>query len=292
MVRSIVIAALAFVAVYLVLRGLNPIPPHEDPTWVRQSDVGWSDPWERGRLAFADASNLPRADVLVVGDSRAAEGLRVRVLFPTAERPFILAGIGDCGRLSTLEEILAANRVTARTLVVSITPHLLGPDRPCPRVNAKNPYRLSNQVSALRRLERVARRGSTSWFRPTTGEVAVRALFNRPRFSDRAYRWLTERPWPFDAQLTRTIQVLTAYRSAGRAVWVVRLPIDAGLRAIEDRAIAPEHLVDAFEAARLPYLDLGVTDETYDGSHLPWRAADRVSAQIAAWMAGYVSPLD
>ncbi len=64
----------------------------------------------------------------------------------------------------------------------------------------------------------------------------------------------------------------------------MRLPIDAGLRAIEDRGIEPTAFRHAFADAAVPFLDLGATGQTYDGSHLDWQAAKSTSSAIGDWM--------
>jgi len=88
------------------------------------------------------------------------------------------------------------------------------------------------------------------------------------------------------AALAERLSELTA---AGWEVAAVRLPIDPGLRALEDAAGVGTELAELVAHAGVPYLDLGAwSDATTDGSHLHWRGADKATRALCAWLRGDV----
>jgi len=83
----------------------------------------------------------------------------------------------------------------------------------------------------------------------------------------------------------RVAALLAAFQARGWRVACVRLPIDPGLRALEDSTGSAQVLEALPQGLGLPYRDFGGwPDATTDGSHLHWRAADRLTRELAAWL--------
>ncbi len=108
-----------------------------------------------------------------------------------------------------------------------------------------------------------------------------------PRASDAAYRSALA---PLGAAQRSAARAALEERfreltSAGWELACVRLPIDPGLRALEDEAGIGAELSALVERLGVPYLDLGAwPDATTDGSHLHWRGADRATRALGRWL--------
>ena len=108
-----------------------------------------------------------------------------------------------------------------------------------------------------------------------------------PRASDPAYRAITvpekaaERTHEAELLGRRLVEL----RERGWRIACIRLPIDPGLRAIEDSGDTGALLSGIAGDLGLPLFDFGAwPDAASDGSHLHWRAADRVTRELARWL--------
>ncbi|MEM6566822.1 MAG: hypothetical protein AAF957_00330 [Planctomycetota bacterium] len=125
------------------------------------------------------------------------------------------------------------------------------------------------------------RRWHASWLRPLD-----------PRASDNRYRHFLSGPAVArrrEAGRVASIEAARRLVESGREVAFVRLPIDAGLRAIEDASVEPGVLASIAEEVGGPYLDLGSRGGdpawgTGDGSHLVVRDALRATDAVGAWL--------
>jgi hypothetical protein len=108
-----------------------------------------------------------------------------------------------------------------------------------------------------------------------------------PRASDAAYRALTvpEKAVERAQEAERLGRRLEELRERGWRIACVRLPNDPELREIEDASDTGELVAGIAEGLGLPLLDFGPwPNATSDGSHLNWRAADRVTRELARWL--------
>lgn len=109
----------------------------------------------------------------------------------------------------------------------------------------------------------------------------------RPHASDGFYRAvLTPAGAPErEAAAVRLAAALRALADAGWRVATVRLPLEPGLRGVEDEAGLATLLAGVAERASLPYLDLGSEAGcSSDGQHLHWPAADRATRALVRWL--------
>ena len=109
----------------------------------------------------------------------------------------------------------------------------------------------------------------------------------RPHGSDRTYTNIVapERTAERAAGAARVTALMRALLERGFDVRCVRLPIEPGLRAIEDSTGAAEVLAAIPEELGIPYRDFGAWEgATTDGSHLHWLAADRLTRELAEWL--------
>lgn len=106
---------------------------------------------------------------------------------------------------------------------------------------------------------------------------------------------LSERPYEQDLSPRRAkarhagavalIRAIRELQVRGWRVLAVRLPVEPGMRAIEDDAGGGAELDAICDATGVPYLDFGAqAGVTLDGSHLNWRAADETTRRLAAWI--------
>ncbi len=109
----------------------------------------------------------------------------------------------------------------------------------------------------------------------------------RPNASDRTYTNIVapQREAERAAGAARITALMKELLERGFDVRCVRLPIEPGLRAIEDSTGAAEVLAAIPEELGIPYRDFGAwADATTDGSHLHWVAADRLTRELAQWL--------
>jgi len=108
-----------------------------------------------------------------------------------------------------------------------------------------------------------------------------------PRGSDPPYRGIVaaSRNDERARGAVRVAELLAQFHARGWRVACVRLPIDPGLRELEDSTGCAAVLQELTQDLALPYRDFGAwPDATTDGSHLNWRAADRLTRELAAWL--------
>ncbi|MEZ6015477.1 MAG: hypothetical protein R3F49_10210 [Planctomycetota bacterium] len=126
-------------------------------------------------------------------------------------------------------------------------------------------------------------------FDPLEPQVWQRAWFKavNVRGSDAAYRRIVAESRNDERArgAEHVAALLAAFQARGWRVACVRLPIDPGLRTLEDSTGCAEVLAALPRDLGLPYRDFGAwPDATTDGSHLHWRAADRLTRELAAWL--------
>lgn len=125
-----------------------------------------------------------------------------------------------------------------------------------------------------------AKRWHAGWFR-----------YSDPRASDKRYvhhlrpRDVARR----EREREEAIALMRELLESGRSIAIARLPIDAGLRRIEDENIPPAILSSIAEDVGVPYLDLMLANpdrswDTGDGSHLILRDAVSATETIALWL--------
>lgn len=121
---------------------------------------------------------------------------------------------------------------------------------------------------------------------PKNWHTAWRNRVN-PRASDRNYR-LVAAPERADERArgaTELAGMLSELETLGWRIACVRLPIDPELRRIEDESGCIELFEGITRHGALPFRDFGGWDDaTFDGSHLHWRAADRLTRELGRWL--------
>lgn len=132
-------------------------------------------------------------------------------------------------------------------------------------------------------------RWRSMWIDPLEPEIWQRRWLDTVNVhgSHPAYRGIVaeSRKAERDLGAERVSALLARFVERGWRVACVRLPIDPGLRELEDSTGAAPLLEALPRELGLPYRDFGAwADATTDGSHLHWRAADRLTRELAAWL--------
>lgn len=109
----------------------------------------------------------------------------------------------------------------------------------------------------------------------------------RPRASDAVYRAMVAPAQANALQVgaQRVRELLGALQARGWRVACTRLPLDPGLREVEDATGCGALLASIAADAGVPYMDFGGwPNSTMDGSHLHWRGGDRLTRALVAWL--------
>lgn len=125
-----------------------------------------------------------------------------------------------------------------------------------------------------------ANRWHAEWFRQLNPRASDKSYVYHLRPRDVARR---------ERDRGEAVSLMRELVESGRGIAIVRLPIDAGLRRIEDENISPAMLSSIAEDAGVPYLDLMLAEpdrswDTGDGSHLILRDAVIATETIALWL--------
>jgi len=81
------------------------------------------------------------------------------------------------------------------------------------------------------------------------------------------------------------IQAIEQLKARGWEVLAIRMPVEPGIREIEDANGGEAELNSIWQATGIPFLDFGVeVNTTTDGSHLNWRAADATTRAVAEFV--------
>lgn len=86
------------------------------------------------------------------------------------------------------------------------------------------------------------------------------------------------------AERARVIELCSALVVDGRSVALVRLPIAAELRALEDEKVPRAFMNEIPSASGLPFLDFDQPRPTSDGSHLMVEDAIEVTEELGVWL--------
>jgi len=275
--------ALAMAVWLLVLEPRLPLPLRRRPHPPGQ--LGW---YVDGRIPLYLKGEASADGWLAVGDSRVNHGIDEEHLEREGIRPLAVLWVGG----AQLEDLLAAAReLPPRRLIVVLSPLEIH------RVilNAER-----EREQALEFMER-------SWTRRIDGALAdrfVRLRSSLVNFLDTrglAAGWL-EQPYPEAtderqaaalgpptrpdraAALVRIEDALRGLIADGRRIVCVRMPISPSLRAVEDEAFDPKLFEELCARLALPYLDLGTSEPTIDGSHLTAEGGRHLAPRLAQFL--------
>jgi len=301
----------------------------------------WLDP---ALPPIAVAGDLDTADVLVLGDSRAAHAVHLSITDSLGLGEFAIVWLAS----ARLQDLLAPLRVLERPrdLVLALAPvGLITLQRDLaigetlrvanPAADPASPPRLAEEwasaelqhligkgfapIHAERAVEwwmtnyRLRHRkwlaqqklldthGIDLWLghrvdrsraiqfepiEPKTWHTAWRHRVD-PRAADRNYRLVAD-PERADERVRSAADVAALLRDLEARGWriaCVRLPIDPELRRIEDKTGCAELFEGIAREGPRPYRDFGAWDDaTFDGSHLNWPAADRLTRELGRWL--------